>query len=463
MLPTFVLLYVILTLLIGFWAARQVKSTTDFVVAGRKMPLVVAGSALFATWFGSETLMGAPSEFVEGGVLAIIKDPFGAALCLILVGAFIARPLYRLNILTLSDFYNMRFGRKAEMASAIFTVPAYLGWIAAQLVAMAVVLNVLMGWSISLGIVLCTIIVVIYTFVGGMWAVSVTDFVQTIMILIGVVALAIQVGAEAGGVIAVLESQPREFYRFLPEGNMDDIVHYFAAWITIGLGSIPGQDIFQRVMSAKSERTAAYSGYLGGFMYLTIGLIPLFIGLCAKILHPELMHDDPQKILPAMTLQFSSVWMQILFFGALISAILSTSSGAMLAPATVIGENLLKPIFKNMTDNQLLATMRWSVVFIAVQAMALAMSGKSIFELVGQAASLSLVSLFVPLVAGLYWKRASSLGALLSMIIGMAAWVLTELILHTEWPGLIYGLAVSIAGMVVGSYFRKEVLEVEKS
>ena len=193
--------YLLITLLIGWWASTRVHSTKDFVIAGRNLPLIVAASALFATWFGSETIMGASSEFVEKGLIGVIEDPFGAALCLILVGAFFARPLYRLNILTFNDFFNMRFGRKAELLSAVFMVPSYFGWIAAQLVAMAVVLNVIAGLTIVQGIILCTLVVVIYTYIGGMWAVSITDFVQTIMIITGLIVLSVQLNQQVGGLI----------------------------------------------------------------------------------------------------------------------------------------------------------------------------------------------------------------------------------------------------------------------
>lgn len=143
MLLTFVFLYLLATLGIGFWASRKVKTTKDFVVAGRQLPLFVAASALFATWFGSETIMGASSEFAENGLLGVMEDPFGAALCLLLIGIFFARPLYRLNILTFNDFFRMRFDRRTEVISAIVMIPSYFGWIAAQLVALAIILNVL--------------------------------------------------------------------------------------------------------------------------------------------------------------------------------------------------------------------------------------------------------------------------------------------------------------------------------
>ncbi|HRJ14689.1 MAG TPA: sodium:solute symporter, partial [Saprospiraceae bacterium] len=192
-------LYLLLTIAIGWWASRRVKNTSDFVMAGRSLPLVVAGAALFATWFGSETIMGAPSRFVDEGMLGIVEDPFGAALCLILVGAFFARKFYEMNILTFVDFFRIRYSRTAELVSAILIVPSYFGWIAAQLVAMAVVLTALTGIPFHWGIIGCTAVVVFYTYIGGMWAVSITDFIQTIIIIIGLVILAVYIGHAAGG------------------------------------------------------------------------------------------------------------------------------------------------------------------------------------------------------------------------------------------------------------------------
>lgn len=459
MLLGFIIFYLLITIGIGWWASTRVHSTKDFVVAGRQLPLLLAACASFATWFGSETLMGASAEFVEGGLIGVVEDPFGAALCLILVGAFYARKLYRLNILTFCDFFKIRFSKTAEFLSAFLIVPSYFGWIAAQLVAMAIILQTLTQIPFLYGIIICTVVVIIYTYIGGMWAVSITDFVQTIMIIIGLLALLWQINGLAGGVEKVIASTPKGFFKFTPEPNLTSIVGYFAAWITIGLGSIPQQDVFQRVMAAKSERTSEYACYLAGIMYLTIGFIPLYIGLCAKNLYPELLQGDPQMLLPQMVLQHTSKFLQILFFGALMSAILSTTSGAVLAPATIIGENLIKPHIKNLPDLRLLQIMRFSVVGVAVASALMTGWNTNIYELVGLSSAFSLVSLFVPLTAGLYWKKASNLGALLSISTGMAVWIVCEII-GTEIPSLIWGLLASILGMLVGSFWKPDAARV---
>lgn len=458
MLITFVLVYLLITLIIGGLASRKVKNTADFALAGRNMPLAIAGSALFATWFGSETLMGASSEFVENGLIGVIEDPFGASLCLVLVGAFFARPLYKLNILTLNDFFRLRFGRRAEFISALLMVPSFFSWIAGQIVAMAFVLSLLLEeYNVGFyhGVVICTIIVVFYTYTGGMWAVSITDFIQTFMIVAGMIFLTIVFLQQAGGWQKVASQQPEGFFRFFPEGNWRSVTHYIAAWLTLGLGSIPGQDIFQRVMSAKNENTAVRSAYLGGFLYISIGVLPLIIGLCGKVMHPELQGLDSQTILPKMVLDYSGIWIKVLFFGALISAILSTASGAILAPATVIAENLIRPTFGHLTDTQLLKIMRLSVIVVATISAGLACLSSNIYELVGLSSSFTLVSLFAPLAAGIYWKKTSRFGAILSMLVGMTVWIFCE-ILQTETPAGLIGLAASIISLIAGVYLRPD-------
>ena len=455
MLLAFIGLYILSTLAIGWWASTKVKSTQDFVVAGQNMPLVVAASALFATWFGSETMMGASSEFVEHGLIGVIEDPFGASLCLFLVGIFFARPLYRMNILTFNDYFRIRFGKQSEFVSAVFMIPSYFGWIAAQLLAMAIILKVIAGVPEIYGIMISTIVVVFYTYIGGMWAVSITDFVQTVVITIGLLIITYVMLDRVGGVVKLFEESPKGFFNLLPEANFKSSVEYFAAWITIGLGSIPQQDVFQRIMSSKSEQTAVRASYLSALMYLFIAMLPLIIAYCGKVLYPEILKDDAQMLLPQMVLQHGSLFLQIMFFGALLSAIMSTTSGAILAPATVLGENLIKPYYKEeLSDKKLLLIMRLSVIMVAIISAFMAVQGENIFDLVAQSSALSLVSLFMPLAAGLYWKKASNAGSLLSMIFGMAVWIYCEWMVF-EYPSLVYGLIASITGMVLGTLIWK--------
>lgn len=456
MLLTFIAIYLLGTLFIGWFASKFVKTANDFAIAGRKMPTYVVASALFATWFGSETVMGASSEFVENGLLGVIEDPFGASLCLLLIGLFFARPLYKLNILTFSDYFSIRYDKNVEWISALFLIPSYFSWIAAQLVALAIVLQAIAGIPFVYGVLICASVVVFYTYVGGMWSVAITDTIQTAIIIVGMLILMFEMVGAIGGWSQIIEKTPPEFFRVIPKDQTAlSWVTYFGAWITIGWGSIPQQDVFQRVLSAKSEKVAVRGAYWSALMYLSIACMPLIIALCGTMLYPDIKQGDTQMTIPYLVLHHSGLGMQILFFGALLSAILSTCSGAILAPATVVGENLLKPLYgEKISDKRLLRIMRLSVIGITIISVGLSLYKAEIYELVGESSSLSLVALFIPLVAGLYWKRASALGAILSMVFGTGTWLILEFY-PTEIPSIIWGLSASITGMLVGSFIKK--------
>lgn len=423
------------------------------MLAGRSLPIVLSCSALFATWFGSETVFGASSEFLKGGLYSVIEDPFGAALCLILFGLFFARKIYNMNLVTLGDFFRARYGNTTELIASLFLALPYIGYIAAQLVAMGLILNVVIGLPIWQGVVISSIVVTLYTYIGGMWAISVTDFVQSVIIIIGLVVLAFVLSEKAGGVMTVVHSMPSGNYRFLPPFEWKSITSYIAAWSILGLGSIPSQDIFQRTMSSGSEKTAVWSCYIAALLYLTIAMLPLFISQCVKHLYADQINGDTQLVLPNMVLQHTALPIQILFFGSLLSAIMSTTSSAILAPASIFSENLVRPLTKrSYNDHQLLVLTRVSVLLFATVATVMACLRSDIYELVGESSVLSLVSLFAPMTMGMYWKRASTAGAILSMFLGILTWIPFRFY-ETELPPLIPATFVSFVALIAGSFF----------
>ena len=457
MLAFSIILYLLLNLGIGLWASKRISSTSDFVLAGRRLPLFLAASATFATWFGSETIMGAPTEFIEHGVLGIIEDPFGASLCLFLVGIFFARRFYQMNIITFCDFFRIRYGRMSELLSAILIIPSYFSWIAAQLLAMGIVLKVVLGWPLTECILLSSVVVVLYTIWGGMWSISITDFLQTIMIIAGLLIVSVVLYQEVGGFKPLINAAPKDFFRFYPELSFKNYVEYFAAWITIGLGSIPQQDVFQRVMSAKSANVSVKATLLSSLMYLTVALLPLFIGLCGHFLYPAETSRDGQMIIPNMVLKHMGLPLQIVFFGALVSAILSTTSSAIMAPAAVLGENVIKFFRPELTDSQLLRIIRICIILITSICIFMASTRESIFDLVAESSAFSLVSLFVPLAAGLYWKNTNEAGSIISMLAGLIVWLMCVYI-ETEYPPLTYGLLASFFGMWAGIFIPENSL-----
>lgn len=449
-----IIIYIIFTISIGVYASRYVKSAADFAIAGKRLPLFLSATTLFATWFGAETILGATAKFVEGGFLAVIEEPFGSALCLFLVGAFFAKRLHRMDILTFGDFFKVRFDKNVELVSSVLMFLSFLGWTAAQFVAWGIMIAAITGIPHQYGIVIGAVIILIYTNFGGMWAVSLTDFVQTIVIVLGLVFLLIDLWLEANGFGNIIAKTPEGFFSMLPKLNYESMVAYISAWMAVGLGSIPSQDVLQRIMASRTDKIAVRASYLGGFMYLTVAMLPLVIGLFAKELHPELLHGEKEMFLPN-AVKHTHVFIQIMFFGALLSAIMSTASGTLLAPSTVLAENLIKPYLKKeLTDKQLLRLFRLCVFIFAFIALGIASIEGNIYELASYASTVNLVCLFIPLLGAMFWKRASALGAMLSMIFGLVVWLYFEFNPITT-PSLLLGLGASFVGMLVGSWIKK--------
>ena len=434
--------YLLLNVAIGLWAGRHVASGADFIVAGRRLPLWLATATLFATWFGGGTCVGAAGEAYDTGILGVIADPFGAALCLFLAGWFFVRPLRRMGLLTIGDFFRERFGTRAERIAAVLQVPPFVGWVAAQFVAFGTVLHALAGVDQTAGIVAGFAVVLVYTVTGGMWAVSITDFLQAIVLIAGLAWLLPNALADAGGWSVVAAALPQGHTDFLPERSFHGWVWYVQAWLVIGIGSIPSQDLLQRAFSARDERTAAWSAYIAGGMYLTVGLIPVALGLIARVTMPGLA--DPELALPLLgKAHLGSVGLAV-FVGALLSAILSTADSALLAPASVFSENIVRPLRPGMSDAGLLRAARISVAAFACLALALALQFRNVYELMLAAMEAGLAGLAAPFAAGLYWKRIGERGCVASMLGGTGTWLGLKFVTE-EWPADLIGFFVSIA------------------
>lgn len=463
MLVTFVILYLLGSIAIGLWVARNVKNTEDYAVAGRSLPLSVVIATTFATWFAAETVIGIPAKFLRGGLEATVEDPWGASMCLILVGLFIARKLYPMSLLTINDFYRERYGKTVELFCSVVDVISYLGWVAAQVTALGVVFHLITDGAVTTrqGAFIGTAIVLFYTVYGGMWSVAATDFMQMIIIVLGLTGIAVIASNLAGGAGEVFEvAQARNLLQFWPEWDFKEIMFFIGGGITIMFGSIPQQDIFQRVMSSKSADVASWGPIIGGTGYLLFAMVPMFIVTSALVIMPteaaELLtsETETEKLLPTLIIHHMPQFAQAMFFGALLAAIMSTASATILAPSTVFVQNLIKHFWPTMTDRQELRLMRYTVFFFAVVVFtyAMIMEGTSVFDMVSSTYQLPVVGAFVPLVAGLYWKRSTNQGAILSIALGVSTWILfMTTSLGDEFPQQLAGLLMAIVGMVVGS------------
>ncbi len=463
MLIAAVLAYFMVTVAIGLWAARRVHNSKDFLIAGRSLPLYMNMATVFATWFGAETVLSVSATFAKDGLGGIVADPFGSSFCLFFVALFFARAFYRMDLLTIGDFYRKRYSKPVEVITSLAITASYLGWTSAQLTALGLVISGLSGGALDLttGIVIGAAIVLVYTIWGGMWSVALTDLFQTAVILIGLTAVAFLVGGMAGGPAKVIAAAAEAGkFQFWPTGGAKEWLSFAAIWMTLAIGSIPQQDVFQRVTSAKDEHTAVRGSLFGGAAYFCFAFVPIFIAYSALVIDPGyaslFASEDAreiQRILPRLILDRTPLWAQVLFFGALLSAILSTASGALLAPTALFTENVVRPFGPRLGDRQFLLLLRVILVVFTLAALLFALNSRStMYEMVQNAYKVTLVSCIVPLAAGIYWKRASVAGATLSVVLGLVSWGIAEMVApEATVPPPLVGLGFSLLGMVLGS------------
>ena len=365
-----------------------------------------------------------------------------------------------MNLLTIGDYYRKRFNRPIEIVTSVCIALSYLGWVSAQVTALGLVFNVLSQGAVSQvqGMVIGAGIVLVYTLFGGMWSVAVTTFVQMIIIVLGLCYIAWYVSGLAGGVSAVVQhAADHGKFAFWPGFSAPEILAFVAAWITLGFGSIPQQDVFQRVNSSRDENTAVRGTVLGGMAYFLFAMVPLFLAYAATLIDPkmvtELMGKDSQLILPSLIVNHLPLYAQIVFYGALLSVIMSTASGTLLAPSVTIAENVLREMLGDLSDRQFLWMTRGVVVCFAFLVTGYSvLNDSSIQKMVENAYKVTLVAAFIPLVCGLYWKRATTQGAALAIVAGLGTWLGCEFVSPDALlPPQLSGFIAAALGMLFGS------------
>ncbi len=446
--------YLGLLLVVSLVANRRVQTEEDFIVAGRRLPLSLATATLFATWFGAGTVLTAADEIHTEGLRAAALEPYGAGLCLLLAGLFVAGRLWSARVLTISDVF-ARFGPRAEALSVLVTVPSYVGWIAVQLVALAGTLEVALGLPHTTGLIVVALVSLAYTLLGGMWSVTVTDAAQMVLIVIGIVCLGYAVfdtlgpGGPLSGVESLPERVAPEKLVLIPRGSLNDLVGWLGVLVVASLGNLPGQELAQRIMAARSERVARWACILAGVLYIGIGTIPALIGVAADLLLPD---ATDQSVLQSLALRLFSPEMTVLFVLSIVSVVLSTITSGLLAPATSLAHNMLRHSVSQRVSS--LALCRISVVLVLAASILVALLGEDAYSILEASYAIGLVGLFVPFIAGLYGVVASDRAVVLSMVVGIGVWSL-DLILDPTIPMSLWATVACGATLVIANRFDR--------
>ena len=440
-------IYIVLMLAVGIYASKRTTSSTEFIVAGRRLPLFLCTATIIATWFGGGTMMGASGASYDDGLLGVMADPFGAALALFIVGLLFARIFRRLKLLTHVDFVDQRYGKTAATITTLTQLVSNIGWVGAMLVAFGLVFESLTGIPLEIGIVGGALIVFIYTMVGGMWAVALTDSYQMAIIMIGLVILFVVVLVDVGGWSTIGPQLPENTFRFVPlQHNWEHWLNYLRLWFIFGLADVAGQNLLGRAMAAKSERVAQNSFYFASFGYLMFGMIPVLLGIIGSVTMPNL--SDSESVIPALALAHLHPVAVAVFVGAVLAAIMSSCDSALLACASLTSRNLLPLFVRTPSDKLSLLVARIAIPVCGIVAVIVALKAQVVFDVMIDANLLTLTAIVVPFFLAVWWKKANRTGALSAMFVGFSSWLITRAV-APELPGDMIGLVASLVTMLV--------------
>ena len=438
--------YIILQMGIAYWASRKIAGDSDYLVAGRRLGVFTLGVSLFATWFGGETVMGASAAIANEGLAGARAEPVGYALCLVASALFVAGAMRAKGYMTLADFFRERFGKRAEVTAALVAIPTSIIWAAAQLIALSALLSAVTDLAVTATLLGAGTLVIAYTLMGGLLGDVVTDLVQTIVVLAGLLIMMVLLLQRTDGLangLALID--PAQYVLVPPGESWIERIDAFAIPI---LGSIVAQEMIARFLGARTAKTAVRGGLLAGGLYLLFGAFPLVFGLIGAGAGFDPAAGD--LYLPLMAAELMPSALFVVFVGALFSAVLSTVDSALLAVSGLASENLYGRLRPNANPQEKLIAARALTVVAGLAALIVAFSGDSIYGLVELASSLGSAGLFVSLLIGLHFRFGGEWSALAALAAGLVTIWLADFVLVIPGGFLLSITMAAIAYLGVG-------------
>jgi SSS family transporter len=440
--------YIGVQILIGAWVSRRVATETDYMLAGRSLGVGLAATSIFATWFGAEVVIGAASRVYSNGISGAHAEPFAYAAGILIMGLVFAKKLWRHGIQTFADFFRTRYSGRAERLAALLLIPGSVLWAAAQIRGFGQIVGSASGVDLETALTLAAIAVIVYTVLGGLLADVYTDFIQSIVVVAGLIGLAWIAVAEVGGISSGLGRIDAGRFQLFPEGQ--SLLALAEKWAIPICGSIVAVELISRLLACRTPDIARTSATLGGLAYLLIALVPVTLGLIGPLLVPNIA--DPEQLVPEIAKAHLPPILYVLFVGALISAILSTVDSALLAAGTLLSHNLLLRVRPAAAERTKVTVARASVAALGICAYLLALRATHISDLVETASAFASAGLFVTLVFGLFTRLGGELSAIAAMIGGALVWLMGSSLLGIEAPYLAGLAAAAIAYVAVAQF-----------
>ena len=443
-----VLAYLSIQLAIGVWVSRRIRTEADYLVAGRKLGYGLTTFSIFATWFGAETVVGSAGTAYREGVSLASAEPFGYGLCLILMGVVFAVPLWRRRLTTLADLFRDRFSPGVERLAALILIPSSILWAAAQVRAFGHVLTTTTsGLGAEVAIALAAGFTILYTMFGGLLVDAITDVIQGVVLVVALVVLLVAVVVEAGGTAAATETMATLGpIQLVPPGGGSALA-LVEAWAIPVFGSVIATELVGRVIATRSADVARRSSVVAGALYLTVGIVPVVIGLLGQRILPGLA--EPEQLVPTVARELLPTVLYAIFAGGLISAILSTVDSTLVVSSGLMSHNLLVPWLGIRDERAKVRIARAGVVAFGFIAYMLALRAEGVYALVQEASSLGSSGVLVAACFGLFSALGGPRTAAATLAAGIGSY-LTGAAIGSAYPFLL-SLAVALAVYVAGA------------
>lgn len=471
-------IYMALIIALGLIYAKKINNCEDLAIAGRQLSFYYMVPSIIATWICAGAMMGAAGYAYLYGMQGVIWDPWAPALGMVLIAIFFAYRMRKGKYVTLTDFFNSRYNKRMGMLYTIIQIISAMAWQAGQLVALGIIVSLTTGFPLSWAVVIATVVIMIITTCGGLWALSRVDAIGFVLIVVGLLILFPTVMREAGG-MSHFFATAQNMYE-LPTWAMTPvagdqgylwytgifaILLYISAWASLSLGDVSSQVLMQRALAAKDEKTAVYSFFTSGVLYLLIGLMPVMIGIAVFTMGMETTDAQAEYVLPWAAYTYLPDWAGVLFIITIAAAIVSTAGNNSLVISTLIGHNLYRHFRPTATNKETLKATRIAIIVATLLAMIIALWFEMVYKLIVFSGGIQLTTIFAAYAIGYFWKKANSTGAVASLITGAIVWLsayyylqFAQLIYPVDaiFMALVPGTVVSIITLVVVSLLTQK-------
>ncbi|HBZ08392.1 MAG TPA: sodium:solute symporter [Bacillus bacterium] len=441
--------YLLLLVTIGVISIRRIKSQKEFLIAGSRLGYGLYVPAMAAVVLGgASTLGGSSLGYLYGisGMWLVVMIGLG----ILGMGVLFSKKLSAANVYSVSELLGKRFGKESRSLSAVVMAVYDLMVAVTGIIAIGVVLSTLFGWSTTFAMVAGGVIVLLYTILGGMWAVTLTDVIQFWIMTVGLIFILLPTSiVEIGGVNSLIDKVDPSFLSLSNIGG-SQIFSYFLLYF---FGMMIGQDIWQRAFTAKSEKILKRGTILAGLYCIIYAIAGAIIGMAASVLLPNL--NDPQQAIPELAVHFLPIGLVGLVIAAILSAVMSTASGTIMASATILVNDLILPYSrKELSDKSKLKLTRVVLLIVGILAILISVWLKNIVVALDVAYALLSGSIFLPVLAAFFWKRVTSKIVLFSMAISSFV-VLLDLIIEglSSLNAILFGIIASGISMLIGVIF----------